>query len=468
MKTKKEKSKNKLGFGKMLLWQSRSISQAANLLILGFLTIYCTDTLKMPAALVGTLLMASKIFDGFTDLVAGYIVDKTNTKLGRGRPYELSIIGLWFCTWLMFSCPPEFSLVAKSVWILAMYSFANAIFATFLNANGNVYMVRAFASQEHYVTLSSIGGIFVMLGAIVINVSFPMLMATMATSAQGWSTLITIYAVPLLLIGILRFFTIKETNNVDVLSNEKIVVKDAITVLKTNPYIYIIALMMFVSSFVGNMGISQYYFTYVVKNIGLMGPISLTTVIILPVAIAFPPLIKKFSTTKLITAGISILCVGFLINFFARDNVLLIIIGGLLTGLGSVPISMLSGLMIIDCAEYNEWKNKPRLEGTLSSLTGFAGKVGAGFGTGLVGVLLGVSGYTGSAATMPASAITMIRMLNSLIPMALYVLIVIVLKFYKLDKLMPQIRKENVERRNALTQSEGNMKEMQGQLVLEQ
>jgi Na+/melibiose symporter-like transporter len=43
----------------------------------------------------------------------------------------------------------------------------------------------------------------------------------------------------------------------------------------------------------------------------------------------------------------------------------------------------------------------------------------------------------------------MIRMLYSLIPLLLYILVIIALRFYKLDKMMPDIRKANEEARQA-------------------
>jgi Na+/melibiose symporter-like transporter len=143
---------------------------------------------------------------------------------------------------------------------------------------------------------------------------------------------------------------------------------------------------------------------------------------------------------------------GYFVNFLAKDNFPLLVVGSLCTGLGSVPISMLTGLLIIDCAEFNEWKKRPRMEGTLSSLNGFSSKAGSAIGAGVLGLLLTASGYTGSAETMPAAALTMIRLLYSLVPMGLYVLVIIALQFYKLDKLMPQIRKENEEARSAAHQ----------------
>ena len=446
----KKAPKDKVGAWRMVAWQSRALSISCNVLILGFLSIYCTDTLKIPAALVGTLLMATKLFDGVTNLLAGVIVDRTNTKIGRARPYELSIIGVWLCTWLLFACPPGFSMTAKVIWVFSMFIFVDSIFSTLLNANNTAYMVRAFSKQEHYVAISSYGSIIVFLGAIAVNVSFPMLMAKMATSPEGWKTLIAIYAVPSLLIGLLRFFFIKETNNVDTVSGEKVNFKELMAVLKNNRNIYTIALMLFVFNFVANMGVGVYYFTYIVKNVGLMGPLALTQVVILPLVFLFPMIIRKFSTTKLIFAGLLIMSLGSLVNFFAMGNFILLILGGILTGAGAVPVSMLSALMIIDCADYNEWQGRPRAEGTLGSVTGFTSKIGAAIGSGVMGILLSISGYTGNAATQPESADLMIRLLFSIIPLVLYLLVALTLKFYKLDKLMPQIRKDNEERRNQM------------------
>lgn len=452
---KKEKPK-KVSFVKNFVWQTRNISTAVNTLVLGYVTIYCTDTLGLSAALVGVLLMSSKIFDGFATVVAGYIVDRTNTKLGRARPYEFAIIGLWLCTWLLYSCPQEFSLVAKSVWIFVMFCFVTGVFNTLLSANGNVYMVRAFSSQEEYVKLTSVGGMLIFVAAIATNLTFPILMAKYAVSSHGWSNLVAIYAIPLALIGILRFFIIKEVNNVDVNVNpdEKLKIKDFINAMKDNKYVFIIAFMTFVGSFISNMGVIIYYYKYIFKDIAMAGTMSMIGIVVIPSLMLIPPLLKKFSVVKITLAGILVMMVGYLINFFAKDNIAMLMIGSLLTGVGNVPISMMSALLMIECSDYNEWKGKPRLEGTISSLIGFGNQVGAAFGTGMLGVLLTVSGYDGAAINQSSSSIMMIRSLYSLIPMGLFVIVFLVLRMYKLDELLPQIRKDNEERRNKIAEAE--------------
>ena len=211
----RQKNPKAVGVGRMFAWQSRAVSQGCALMAVGFLSIYCTDTLNLDPKLVAGLLVVSKLLDGVTDIIAGYIVDKTDTKWGRGRPYELCILGMWLCTWLMFSCPPSFSIVVKCAWVICMYALVNSVFYTFLNANNTVYMVRAFCYEEQFVAINSYGSIISMLGVVAFNVFFPMAMGRIATSASGWSLLMAMIAIPLALIGMMRFIFIKETVDVD-------------------------------------------------------------------------------------------------------------------------------------------------------------------------------------------------------------------------------------------------------------
>lgn len=452
MLKKREKNPKAVGVGRMFAWQSRAVSQGCALMAVGFLQIYCTDTLQMDPYLVGILLVVSKLFDGFTDIIAGYIVDRTNTKWGRGRPYELCIIGVWVCTWLMFSCPPAWGTVAKSAWVLCMYALVNSVFYTFLSANTTVYMVRAFPYEEQYVAISSYGSIISMLGVVAFNIAFPACVDAIATSASGWSFLIAIFAVPLALIGLMRFIFIPETVEVDAVNEkgekEKISFRDVKKVLTKNPYIYIVALILFVCNFVTNMGVNVYYFTYVAHNLTLYSLVSATQILAIPAVMFFPAIIKKASTAKLIFAGCLVSAFGYLMNFFAGGNAVLLGLAAVCYGVGSIPISMLINLLVIECANFNEWKGMQRMEGTMGCVTGFATKVGSSIGAGVLGILLSASGYVGDVELIPDSAVMMIRCLFSVIPAVLWLVVAGSLLLYKLDKLMPQIKSEIKAARN--------------------
>ena len=182
-KAKEKNRDDKVGMGRLLLWNSRAVSAAIVTLMLAFLMIYCTDTLKVPPAYVSIILVASKVLDGVTDMFAGFIVDRTKTKWGKARPYEVFIVAIWLATWLLFSCPENFSMTAKLIWIFVMYALANSICYTFLNANNTPYLVRAFKSGQ-IVKQTSYGSIVTMLAAVIFNMTFPALIGSVATSAR--------------------------------------------------------------------------------------------------------------------------------------------------------------------------------------------------------------------------------------------------------------------------------------------
>lgn len=450
----KKVREDRVGFGTLLLWSSRSISQTVFVLMYTFLMIYCTDTLQISPMIVSAILMGSKIVDGVTDMVAGFLVDRTKTRWGKARPYEIFIVGFALCTWLLFSCPASWSMTVKCVWVFLLYTMANAVCMTFLNANGTPYTVRAFKSEQ-IVKLTSYGSVFPMLTGFVFNLTFPMMMQKIATSAAGWSRLVLMWAIPSVAIGILRMMFIKEKYEVETakMQKEPLKARHVLELVKSNKYIFLLVLMTLIFNFVTNMGVVTYYYTYIVKNVGLMGVASAITIIALPLAFVFPKLIAKFSTGKLIIAGLFVTSFGYLLNFFAGDNMPVLIFAQLLTGAGTVPVSMLIGLCVIDCAEYNEWKGNHRMEGTMSSIVGLGGKIGAAVGGSVLGVFLSMSGYTGVMETMPGSALTMIRLLFSLIPMALFLITGLSMTAYlKMEKQLPEIKEANKANRESANQ----------------
>lgn len=448
-KTKKDPSE-KLGLGKLLIWNSRSISTSIYVLMAGFLMAYCTDTLGITPAYISIIMVVSKFLDAATDAVAGYIVDKTKTRWGKARPYELFILLMWIATWLMFSCPTGLSEIMKCIWIFIMYSLVNAVAYSFLSANGTVYTVRAFKGTQ-IVKLASYSGIITMLASVVFNIAFPILMATYATSAKGWSLLVGSFAIAMTAIGILRFIFIKEKYDVDAEKKEEpLKVGEALKAIKGNKYVLILAFMGLLFNFVTNMGTQVYYYTWVVGNVGLMSVASAVQIIAIPLAFVFPPILKKISVVKLMFIGFIVSALGYLLNFFAIANIPLLAVAAILTGAGTIPCSMLIMLAILECAEYNEWKGLHRMEGVLSSVISLAKKVGAALGSAGLGVLLTFIGYDGTLAVQSDSTLLGIRLLFSIVPMVLYALVAFSLVgYFKLDKKMPQIREENEKKREA-------------------
>jgi probable glucitol transport protein GutA len=421
--------------------------------VMGFLTLFCTDYLGMPAALVGTLLLAGRVFDAITDLISGFIVDNTHTRWGKGRPYEWCILGSWLATMLLFFCPPEWSMTAKSIWVFVMYNFAFSIFNTLLLTAQNPYMIRAFGRRMVIAKVGSYGGIVTMIGSIAVSVSFPMLMAKLTISPGGWRTLIMIYAIPLAFIGILRFFFVKEDQSIDAgATAQKISLKEIFQMFRTNKYAWLYAIVMGLFNLIVGMNVTTYYFKYVIGNIAAMGPFAILGIVILPVSFIFPVVLKKTGVSGIIRISAILAIVGYAINFFAVDKIPVLIVGSICTSIVTLPLSYLMALIVMQLANFNEWKGLPRLEGTSTVIVNFMSKVFNGIGVGFLGILLGAAGYNGALDVQSDSVVFMIRSLFTLIPLGCMAGIVIfITAFSKLEKLNPQIEAELKERKAAGT-----------------
>ena len=429
--------------GKLVAWQMRPISLGAVTIITMYLSLYCTDVLGMPAALVGTLLMASKIFDGATDLFAGWLVDNTKTKWGKARPYELSIIGVWVCTYAMFAASDTWNMTVKSIWLFVTYTLVFSIFSTLLNAAETPYIVRAFKTPIAVTKVSAYGGVIVTLGSMIISVSFPILVGTMGNSVAGWRRLMAMYAIPLVFVGLLRFLFVKEDSDINEENQEeKVKFKDILHVITSNRYIWLMALACMVPQLVTSLSAGTYYFTWIVGDITKFSATQVLSIFSLVVIIFFPTLMKKFSAMQLIGAFAVIGFVGYIICFFAGTNIVLLMLGLFLGGLITLPTSYMKSPIIMQISDYNAYNGQPRMEATMAAVANCLNKIGSAFGSFLLGVMLSAGGYDGSLQVQPDGALTMIKIIFSIVP-ALFMIVVALcaVGFRPLDK----FSKENGE-----------------------
>lgn len=444
----KRKGPDYVSFGKIVAWGTRPIALGAITIFTMYLSMYCTDILKMPAALVGSLLMASKIFDGVTDLFAGWLVDNTKTRFGKGRPYELALIPAWICTYAMFAASDEWSLVFKSVWLFIMYTLVFSVFSTLLNAAETTYIIRAFKTQNAVVKISSFSGVIVTVGSMVVSISLPMLIGTMGTSAAGWRKMMAIYAIPLVLVGLIRFFFVKEEVDVDTATSqdEKVTVKEILQVAKTNKYIWLMGIVCMVPILLTSLSVNSYYFTWIIGDISLLSSLQALTIISLLFILFFPVLMKKFSAMQIIGFTAVMAMVGYIMFFFAGNNLTLIIIGSLLAGFVSLPTSYMKSPIIMQICDYNEMNGNPRMEATMAAIVNFLNKIGGALGSFILGIMLSIGGYDGKLSVQPDSAIMMIRVLAGIIPAIFMMIVIICVWAYRpLDKMLEKKQANKTE-----------------------
>ncbi|MBQ9644390.1 MAG: MFS transporter, partial [Lachnospiraceae bacterium] len=349
-------------------WSTRGISAAINVVLCMNIAFYCTDIVGLSAAVVGTLFLVSKIVDAFTDLGFGFILDKTHTRWGKARPYEVFIIFEWVFTVLMFNIP-NVSATVQYIWLFIMYTMVNAVCATALGGIDSVYLSRAFTTEGNRIKAISINGFIVMFCSIVFNIVFPSWLAGKGTTQAGWTALVISLAIVMSVIGILRFVFCKEIVEDEADESGKAVtnnltLKESLGLVARNKYLFIVVGLMFLTFVVNNMQTATtYYFKYIYGDLAAQGTAAITSMVVVPALIVFPALSRKFGTTKILQACCAIGAIGIVIRTIGGPNMPTIILGGLLFGIGTLPISMMINTYLIDCMDYGEWKTGVRIEG---------------------------------------------------------------------------------------------------------
>ena len=109
---------NKIGYG--------SGDIAGNVVyafLTSFMMVYLTDSVGLAAGVVGTLIAVSKLFDGFTDIFFGSMIDKTHSKMGKAKPWMLyGYIGCAITLVCCFAIPVSFGTTAKYAWFFISYT----------------------------------------------------------------------------------------------------------------------------------------------------------------------------------------------------------------------------------------------------------------------------------------------------------------------------------------------------------
>ena len=194
------------------------------------------------------------------------------------------------------------------------------------------------------------------------------------------------------------------------------------------------------------IGAGIYYCTWVLKNKNLFGVFAWAVNIPLIIALIFTPtLVGKWKGMYKLNKR------GYILATIARA---LVIVAGYM---GIVPLMMLftavaalgqgpwqgdMNAVIAECSEYTYLTQGKRIDGTMYSCTSLGIKIGGGIGTAIVGWLLEISGYVGTNATQPTSAITMLQVMYLWLPFVFEILITILLSKMNVEAANEKLRRE--------------------------
>lgn len=458
----RERNKKRSAFLNGTLWSSGAIGTAvSNALIVTYLSFYATDVLGMQATLVATILLVTKLLDGVTDLISGVVIDNIHLKWGKGRPYDLCLIFIGIFTIMLFAAPKSGTLT-QSIYLAVMYILVQAVFVTLFHTADRVYLLHAFPEEKERNNVFGVSSVVGQLVSITVGVIIPIFIAKAGTDHAEWIKAVAIVVIPTTIIGMVRFFFIKEVKadmSSEVLPKDekekkkatKVGLKDGARAIMQNPYILILSLAIFIivisSGFLNSA--QTYYFQYIVGDMSKMSIAAFGTYAALLMLVIFVPLANKVGKSNVMKFGLVVAIIGNLIRWIGGTNIITITTGMGLLMFGIMPISIYFPLYLFDIMDYGEWKTGKRVEGLYAAFPTFANKVASGLAVSLGMFVLGAAGYDGSAAVQSESALHAIELTYNAIPTILIIIMTVVLfALYNIDKKMPQVKADLEKRRN--------------------
>lgn len=441
---------NKIGYG--------SGDIAGNVVyafLTSFVMVYLTDTIGLASGIVGTLIAASKLFDGFTDIFFGSLIDKTHTKLGKARPWMIyGYIGCALTLVAVFAIPTSWGRTAQYAWFFIAYTLLNGVFYTANNIAYSALTSLVTKNSKERVQMGSYRFIFAFSTSLIIQSITVAFVDVCGGGAAAWRVVAIIYALIGLVVNTISGLSVKELPEEELNSGiendeeKKYGLVQAFKLLVKNKYYMMICGTYILQQLYSAMiGAGIYYCTWVLKNKNLFGVFAWAVNIpLIIIALIFTPtLVGKWKGMYKLNKR------GYILATIARA---LVIVAGYM---GSVPLMMLftavaalgqgpwqgdMNAVIAECSEYTYLTQGKRVDGTMYSCTSLGIKIGGGIGTAIVGWLLEISGYVGTNATQPTSAITMLQVMYLWLPFVFEILITILLSKMNVEAANEKLRRE--------------------------
>lgn len=387
-------------------------SNVYNFLFMSFFMVFCTEALSLNPMIVGFTMTAMRAFDGITDPIIGNIIDRTETKFGKFRPFLLLGSAIMLVSSALiyigsFSIAQEFRLV----WILVCYSMWVIGYTCMTTVNKCALSI--VTKNPTYRPISGIaGGCYsTMLQFIMLSGVVPLLGKFGGfASKQGWIAIIIASSVlhAILLIG--GLIAISKTDKPEYYKalgaskKQKISPKDYIEILKLNKPLRMLIIAASTDKIAGTIssGSMMYFYMYAVQNIDLQPIVSgFSTPISLIGAFVAGSIAIRFGcrNASLIGAVANFTIAGVLIIFRPFNSDVTVLFIALMAA--NLLFRRFSAQnidpMIAEIIDYHKYKTGKFIPGLIGATFSFVDKLISALGSSIVGVLMGLAGYTAGA-----------------------------------------------------------------------
>ena len=403
----------------------------------------------LAAKLIGvitSLVVIIRIAEIFIDPLLGNLIDNTNTKWGRFRPWQF-FGGLISAVLLAVIFSGMFGLVnVNTTLFIVLFVITFVVLDVFYSLRDISYwgMIPALSSDSHerstYTALGSFTGSIGYNGITVVVIPIVSYFTWTLTGAKGegqagWTS----FGIIVGLLGILTAWTVafgtkESTNALRAKAQKNGNPLEAFKALFQNDQLLWVALsyLLYAIANVATTGVLLFLFKFVLDNqaaYSMTGVIALVAGLIM--APLYPILNKRIPRRVLYIVGMTSMIVAYILLGLFSTNMTVVFIALVLFYIPGTLIQMTAILSLTDSIEYGQLKNGKRNEAVTLSVRPMLDKIGGALSNGITGFIAVAAGMTGNAtaADMTPANIHTFEVCAFYVPLVLIVLSLLVFTF---------------------------------------
>ena len=377
-----------------------------NAVLATYLNVYYTDVLNLTHIWGGIFLtvfpIVSKIIDAITNVIMGYIIDRTSTTEGKARPWLLLSAPLVTLSGILLFAVPAASETVQVIWVMLSYNLFYSFAYTIFNMSHNLMVPLSTRNTTERGGLSVFNQIAsIMMSGILVALIFPMvIMPALGVDKAKWIAVMSILSIISLPLVLLEYYFTKERVTEEQAGEEKkLPFKTQLKVVLTDKYMLIVFAYFLIYTFgmsLKNIGL-VYYCNYVLGTYNDGITQMLVSVIGgVPMGIgifAVWPLAKKFGKRNVTMWGFVLYALGSLICWLVPTNMVVVLIGQFIKNVGGLPCAYVFMALFADTLDHLEWKSGIRCDGISMSIYNIIACAMVGIVTGIFNGLLAGAGY---------------------------------------------------------------------------
>ena len=378
-----------------------------NAVLATYLNVYYTDVLNLTPLWGGAFLtifpIVSKIIDAITNVIMGYIIDRTRTSQGKARPWLLLSAPLLCVTGILLFVVPSGNTTVQAIWVMVSYNLFYSFAYTIFNMSHNLMAPLSTRNTEQRGSLSVFNQIAtIMMSGILVALIFPMvIMPALGVDKAKWIMVMSILSVIALPLTLLEYYFTKERVTLEggEAEEDKPAFKSQLKAIFSDKYMIIILVYFLIYTIgvsIKNLGL-VYYCNYVLGTYNDGTTQMLISVIGgVPMGIgifAVWPLAKKFGKRNVTLAGFILYALGSGICWLFPTNMVIVLIGQFIKNIGGLPCAYVFMALFADVLDHMEWKHNFRVDGIAMSVYNIIAVSSVGICTGIFNFMLSKSGY---------------------------------------------------------------------------